>query len=345
MAELTEPAARTKSRPNPYGVMGVAVVVYGTAPVFIAASRLDGVVFSFWRMLVALPIVAAIAYVAMRVRQRNSGRLRPSVWRIWWRATVGAPQIVAGLALAVNQVLIMTALNRVSVVDVTLVGTLSPLLTGAGAALVLAERTSLSFWGWTAVAMGGTALVVAGGMRGPGGDPLGLALALLGTAMFSVFMIASKISATVVDPSSFTFGSTLWGTLVVSLGSALFRVDVSLPSVSQALCVLGVVVGGGTFGHVLFVWALQRTSATFGSVARLSHPFVAGSLAWLFLGQTVTLWHLVGGLVTIVGVAGAGLALRTPTVVAGPDPVSAEPTVDGRIVPLPEGPGADKPLT
>lgn len=68
-------------------------------------------------------------------------------------------------------------------------------------------------------------------------------------------------------------------------------------------------------------------------VMQLATPFLAGGLAWLVLGQPVSGLHVVGGVLTIVGVVGA---LRSPAgrrlAVPGPDPT---------VVPS-DGRGADR---
>jgi drug/metabolite transporter (DMT)-like permease len=54
---------------------------------------------------------------------------------------------------------------------------------------------------------------------------------------------------------------------------------------------------------------------------QLAIPFLAGGLAWAVLGQPVTVLHLLGGTITVVGVAGSLLAPSArDLVVAGPDP-------------------------
>ncbi|WP_198347982.1 DMT family transporter [Plantactinospora sp. KBS50] len=283
---------------NPVVAVCGAVFVYATGPVLISASTLGGIAYSFWRMLLALPLIGVLTWLAGRRGNELRGMLGPL-------------PAVAGLALAFNQVLLMVSLKRVTVLDVTLVSSLAPVVTGIAAALLLGERLRRTFWWWTVIAMAGAGVVVAGSAGRPSGDPFGLGLAFLSMVAFTVFLIVGKMSGGRPASTPFTFGATCYGGAAITAYALVARVDVGLPHPRELVLLLGVVIGAGTFGHVVFLWALQYLPATFGSVVRLSHPFISGALAWIFLGQVSTVWHLAGGILTIGGVAGAALSGRS----------------------------------
>lgn len=278
-----------------------SLVLYGTGPVLISATGLPGPIYAFWRMLLALPVLALLSLPLMRGRRH-----------VDWRSSFGAAAVAAGLGLACNQMLFMGALHRITVVEVTLVGTLSPVMTGLLAAVLLGERLRPTFWAWFAVAMAGVVVVIRGGLRGGGSgmDPAGLGLAVGSTAAFAMFLVAAKSVRSTADPTLFTFGATCFGALSVTAYITASGSDVGLPGARELVLVLGVVIGGGSLAHILFVASLRQLSVTFGAVARLSLPFIAGALAWFFLDEPIGLRYLFGGAIILLGVGGAARASR-----------------------------------
>ncbi len=61
-------------------------------------------------------------------------------------------------------------------------------------------------------------------------------------------------------------------------------------------------------GHFLTTHSLSRVPANLPPVMQLAMPFLSGGLAWLLLSEGFTWMHVVGGLVTVVGVVGALLS-------------------------------------
>ncbi|HYD09594.1 MAG TPA: DMT family transporter, partial [Acidimicrobiales bacterium] len=77
----------------------------------------------------------------------------------------------------------------------------------------------------------------------------------------------------------------------------------------------------GAIGHFVSTWPLRWVPANVPPLLQLAIPFLASALAWLVLGEAIELGHVIGGAITIVGVAGA---IRSP---AGRRLVSREQVV------------------
>ena len=61
----------------------------------------------------------------------------------------------------------------------------------------------------------------------------------------------------------------------------------------------------GFFGHFAVTWSLRWVPANIPPVIMLAIPVLSGFMAWVFVGQGVALAQVLGGVVTIIGVAGA----------------------------------------
>ena len=287
---------RAVGRRQPLAPVALGVLLYSTGPVFVQASSVSGAVFSFWRLWMGVVVFGAAVLLQ---RARRPLPVAPRAWR--W-------PLLAGVAFGLHQLALFTAVKLTTVADVTLIGATSPVVTGLMAIPIFAERPGPRFRVWAAVAMVGSAVVVAGGATGPSGDPLGMALALVNVVLFAAFFLVSKASRPDIGTLPF-----LGGTLTVAAVLVSGYVTVAGEPVGSAggtdLLYAGIVAAGpGFVGHVVMTWPLQWVPANVPPVMRLALPVLAGTWAWVFLGETVGWPHLVGGAIVLAGVAGAVLS-------------------------------------
>lgn len=281
------------------------VVLYSTNAVFGAWAHVGGITFAFWRSLAAIPLLAAVALITDR-RGTFSGR--PS----------GAT-VLAGFFLGVSTVLVMSASKRVPITLIALIGTLTPLITGLYEAL-RGERLGRAFYASGLVAVVGTAYVALS-EHDAHLDLAGVLLAVGFAIGFAAFLIASRSARRTATPIGFLFWSGACAALPTAAIAALSAQSV-LPLGTRDLEALGLaLVCGGTTGHLLVTGSLRLLPATNAAVIRLTQPFFAMLFAWWIVDQSPTAPQVIGGLVTIAGVAGAALHRARHT----PAPVPAEP--------------------
>ncbi len=276
--------------------IGVGVVLYSVGPVFVQASDASGPVFSFWRLWFGV-LVLGIAALAHGAVTHQWPRLRALGWAVG-----------AGVAFGIHQLLLFTAIKATTVADVTLLSALGPLVTALLALPFFGERPGTAFRVWSAVAMCGAAVVAVGGGSGPEGDPWGMALALGNVVFFAVFFLMSKGSRGRLALLPFLFGVMTVAAITVS-GYVLVA-DESVGAVTSTdLSYAAIVaVAPGFLGHVVMTWPLGWVPANVPPVMRLGVPVLASIWAWWFLGETIALTHVGGGLLTLLGVGGAVLS-------------------------------------
>ena len=305
------PRARALGRRRPLLLIALGVVLYSTGPVFVQASDVTGAVFSFWRLWMGVGVFG-IAVLAQRVR--GSRPVAPGAWR--W-------PLAAGLAFGTHQLLLFTAIKLTTVADVTLVGAISPVVTGLLAIPVFAERPGPRYRLWAVLAMAGSAVVVVGGATGPSGNVLGMGLALLNVVFFAIFFLVSKASRPHLGTLPFLGGTLTVAALLVSAYVLVVGEPVGSATGTDLLFAGIVAAGPGFVGHVVMTWPLQWVPANVPPVMRLAQPVLAGTWAWLFLGETVGWSHVAGGAIVVAGVAGA---VRSRD---GRELVAAEASEDG----------------
>jgi drug/metabolite transporter (DMT)-like permease len=281
---------------RPLLMLWIGVVLFSIGPVLVAGSTTSGAVLSFWRLWIGALLLGALTLWRHRAQGTRASR------RGWgWTAA-------AGLAFGAHQLFFMISIKATSVVDVTLMQVLQPILVGVLAFVVFGERPGLAFRLWSLVAGVGAALVVLAGTTGPEGNPVGMALALANVVCFAFYFIWSKQAMAHIGALPFLLGVAVVAGLAVSLFAAVTGQRVSSIDTTDLLIAASIAVVPGALGHFLTTHSLSRVPANLPPVMQLAMPFLSGGLAWLLLSEGFTWMHVVGGLVTVVGVVGALLS-------------------------------------
>ena len=272
------------------------MLLYSTGPVFVAASHVSGPVFSFWRLWIGVPALGLLTALHVRAGGRWPNR---QAWRwAWW----------AGLAFGLHQLLMFTAIKATSVVDVSLMNTLAPIVVAAAAVPLFGERPGLRFRLWTLLAMVGAAVVVLGASAGPEGNPVGMAMAVGNVAAFAAFFLLSKLGRDHIDVLPFLFGVILVAALSVTVFVALTGEPVGTAGARDLGLAAATGLGPGILGHFAMTWPLRWVAANVPPVMNLAQPVASGILAWWLLAEPITGVHALGGVLTVTGVAGAVLS-------------------------------------
>lgn len=277
----------------PLAMVWVAAVVFAIGPVLVADASVSGAVFSFWRLWSGVGIMA-VAVLAHRVRT-GIGTTRTG-WS--WAAR-------CGVAFAIHQLMFMSSIRLTSVVDVTLMNTLAPLVVAVLAAKLFGERPGATFRLWSLVAMAGAAVVIVSGSAGPTGNPGGMVLAAGNVVFYAVFLVWSKESRAHIDTIPFLFGSVLVSAVCVSAYVLVVGARPGTATTRDLVMCFVVALVPGALGHFSMTWALRWVPANLPAVILLCEPVLSGVLAWIVLGQGVTATTVAGGVLTLVGVLGA----------------------------------------
>jgi drug/metabolite transporter (DMT)-like permease len=298
MASATVPDAPARglkglAQRSPVGVVVFGVVLFSTGPVMIAGATVSGPVFSFWRLWIGVVVLGITTVVYCR--QQGAW---PTLTGWKWAA-------LCGVAFGFHQLTFMTALRLTSVVDVTLMNTIAPIIVGILAVPLFGERPGAGFRLWSAVAIVGTAIVVLAGSSGPDGDPLGMLLGALNVVGYSFYFVWSKQAREHIDTVPFLFGAAVFAALSVSGYVLVAGDDIGSINAHDLLLCLAVALLPGFFGHFAVTWSLRWVPANLPPVIMLGIPVLSGAMAWALLGEQVYAAQIVGGILTVAGVAGA----------------------------------------
>jgi drug/metabolite transporter (DMT)-like permease len=313
-------AARTRAasveRRAVVAVVG-AVVLWSASSLFVRAGESDALVFTTYRLWFALPPLAVVAY--LRARQHpDRGLVPPGVARgHWLLVMLGAGAFFVGGASTAFAALGMTRL-----LDVTLIGALSPIIVIAFAVAFLGEHVHRGLIVRAAVAIAGTMVVAAAASSGGSWSAAGDAMAILSLVLNSGWFLYGRIVRTryEIDPIAFMFGSLLCATVIITPVTLIVRGNLSISDRGMFFAACTMV--SGTTAHVLMTWAHRFVPTAISSPLLLAEPPIVAAGAWIFFGESVTVLEALGSAVVVGSLWGV---VRSPELAEveddTPDPV------------------------
>jgi drug/metabolite transporter (DMT)-like permease len=278
---------------RPVLLVVLGMLLFSVGPVLVGASTGSGAVLSFYRLWFGAALLAAVL-----LWRRRSHVVRTSRQGWGWA-------VLAGLAFGTHQLLFMLAIKATSVVDVTLMQVVAPILVGVLARVLFGERPGASFRLWSGLAVVGAGVVVVAGTAGPEGRPAGMAIAFANVVFAAFYVVWSKRAMSHIGALPFLFGVAVVAATAVTGYVLVAGEPFAAVGSRDLLIAAAVAVVPGTLGHFLSTYPLVRIPANIPPVIQLAMPFISGALAWLLLGEGITVLHVVGGAVSIAGVVGA----------------------------------------
>ena len=277
----------------------IAVVLWSATSLFVRAGHSDALAFTTWRLWFALPPLAAI--VRWRTRRTDSAPFWPEDVPPgrWVVLLVGAGAFfIAGAATT------FAALGRTRLLDVTLIGSLQPVLIIGFAVAFLGERVARTHLARAAVAIAGTIMVAAAASGSGTWSLSGDALAVLSLVFNSGWFLYGRVLRTriVVDPFAFMLGTLAAAALLLTPLTLVVHggLGISGRGLFFATCTMT----GGTAAHVLMIWAHRHVPTSVSSPMLLGEtPLVAGG-AWAFFGESVGVLQAAGAGVVVASLWG-----------------------------------------
>ncbi|MGI8794927.1 MAG: DMT family transporter [Acidimicrobiales bacterium] len=280
----------------------VAVVLWGIGPLFVKASDLPGFTVALYRLLIGGALMTALLYA-------RGGRLRGEAFRA---------SLPGGVAFGVNILFFFTAVKLTSVADATIISALQPAFLLLLVGPLFGEKVRLAVVAWTAIALGGVALVVYGAGAGTR-TLLGDLLAVGALLTWVWYFVASKQARARIGALEYQASLLLVSTAVVLPVIALSDNPLVLREPRHlAVCVAVAVVPGG--GHLLMNYAHGQIKLTVASLLTLATPVVATVGAAAFLSESIRPLQIVGGLIVLTSLAVVILRMAQTRVVAPDDP-------------------------
>lgn len=275
-----------------FAALVVGAFAMGISPVFVRHAEVGPFASAFWRVALALPLLAAWARIE---RRGQSGSAPP-----WNRATA-----VAGLVFAGDLIFWHLAVLNTTAANATLLATLAPLWVMLASGVVLGERVTRLMAAGLAICLVGAALLLGSSLayapQRLTGDLYGIATSLFFGAYFLAMRFARR-GATGLSPGLVLFRSSQV-TAAVLLVAALVVEGRLLPDTWMGVAMLVLLAAvSHVGGQGLLAYALGSLSAGFSALVIFLEAVAAAAAGYLVLGESLGALQVAGGLVILIGI-------------------------------------------
>lgn len=278
-----------KSHFLPYVALGVGVVSLGLAAIFVRWAAAPGPVTSFYRLAIAVTLLAWPFYRRVRVGERVPLRgLKIAV--------LGGLFFAGNLAFWASGVVLSGATNP------TLLLNTAPLWVGLGALIIFRERLSTTFWQGLALAVSGALVVLGFDSLRDLSFGFGTLMGLLAGIFQAGYFLITQRGRQILDSLTYFWLASVSSTLGLLMVSLALGQPLTGYSGLTYLNFLALGLITQIFGHFSINYALGYLSASIVSPTLLGQPVVTAILAGPLLGEGLSAWQIVGGVFVLAGV-------------------------------------------
>ncbi|TCR67620.1 DMT family transporter [Bosea sp. BK604] len=269
----------------------------GFSGVFVRFADVGPAAAGFWRMIFALPVLAA--WMALERRRSVAGTVRSAAW---------GPIALAGLAFAVDVTLYNASLGFTSIANASLLGNLSPVVVVIGGWLLLGETITRRILGALLLAIGGAVLLVlpkfAAGSATPASaaGTFGDTLAIGAAVAYAGYILAIRRARDLADAGRIGLVSSAL-CAVFCLATALVLGETIVPQSLQgwlAVAALGLV--SHALGQGLITLSLGQYGAGAASLVMVYPALVSVLAAWAIFAEQPSPAQAFGGVAILAAV-------------------------------------------
>ena len=287
------PHAPTASRALPLAALIFGACIIGFAPIFVRMTETGPAAAGFWRLFLALPVLALLA-----LRDGQGAKTPPS-----------KIMLLAGLFFALDLSFWHYGVTLTSVANATVLTNLSPVVVTVAAWFLFRERPARIFIAGLAVALAGAATMAMAADKGSAiNAPLGDVLSIFTAVWYAFYFLAMRKARQGAGASRAMFWSTLASAPILLAVAFAFGETIMPGSGAGWLACVGLAVVH-IAGQGSIAWGLGRLPASTASVVVLAQPVVAAIAGWILFHETLNPLQMAGGVLTLAGVI---IAQRAP---------------------------------
>lgn len=272
----------------------VAATAIGNSSVLVRLAEAGPAATAFWRMVFALPVLAAWA----AIERREAAAPRSLDPKLLW---VG---VLAGFAFAIDLTLSNVALGLTTMTSFIILVNLAPVVVVFAAWAWFREKPTAGILAALALAVAGAALLVQSGRSGPApGDALLGDLASLAAALgYAGFILATRAARGSAGAGQVSFISAaacaaFCAIFAVALGERLWP-----PSAWSFLMLALMGVACHAFGQGVSAHAVGSLGASVTSIVLVYSVGVTVAGGWLLFGEVPNLTQAAGGALVLAAV-------------------------------------------
>lgn len=271
----------------------IAALIFGILcisifPILIKLNLAPGLISAFYRMSFALLMLLPYMLISGKFKLPN----------LKFTLLAGLCGILFSSDVAVWNIAILDS----SATQASLLTNLSPVWVGIGAYLFLKSKPTTNFWIGTMVSLLGMIIFVGFELFVDMNFDRAFLFAILSGLLYSMYLMVSKKVLSQVELLSFMTISLTASTIYLGLLSYSLGEPFSGFSTSGWLVLLLQALICQLCAWLSVSYAIKHMRATRVSLALLSQAVITAVLAWLLLGEQITLQMILGGIVLLLGI-------------------------------------------
>jgi drug/metabolite transporter (DMT)-like permease len=271
-----------------YLLLPIGIIAVSTASIFIKLCDAPALIIATYRMTLASLML--LPFASYR-----------TVWKGWSKNEIGW-LMLSGILLAFHFALWIASLKYTSVASSVVLVTTNPIFVGIGAWLFLKERIGLNLVLGIILSVLGSGLISYGDMTLSKEALMGDGLALLGAITNSGYLLVGRKMRKGQELLSYIFPVYLASAMVLVIFSLVFQKSFFGYSSSTYFFLFLLALIPQLIGHTTFNWALKYLPASMVAVTILGEPIGSTILAYLILGEDLTIWKILGGFSIFAGI-------------------------------------------
>ncbi|WP_152380357.1 DMT family transporter [Paenibacillus brasilensis] len=273
---------------HPYILLFISILSVSISSIMIKSSDTPTAVAGMYRLYISVIIMLPfVPWKTLRSLEMNK--------KDW--STV----FLAGLFLGLYFLFWMGSLVYTSVASSMVILSLQPLFVMIGSYFMFRERTNILTILCLIAALFGSVIIAWGDIGVSREALIGDGLSLLGTILVSAYMLAGQRVSRKIDANLYSVIVFFIGGSVMLVYSLLNHITLIEYDSSDWTYFFLLAVIPTIFGQYIFNLLLKSIGATTVSVGIIGEPVLAIILAYLFLGETISIFQFIGGLMTLLG--------------------------------------------
>jgi drug/metabolite transporter (DMT)-like permease len=223
------------------------------------------------------------------------------VWKGWDKSEMGW-LILSGILLAFHFAFWIASLKYTSVASSVVLVTTNPIFVGIGAWLFLKEPIGLNLILGIILSVLGSGLISLGDIALSKEALLGDGLALMGAITNSGYLLIGRKMRKGQDLLSYIFPVYSASAIALVILSLIFQKSFLGYSSSTYLFIFLLAIVPQLIGHTTFNWALKYLPVSMVAIMILGEPIGSTILAYFILGEELTIWKILGGILIFAGI-------------------------------------------
>jgi drug/metabolite transporter (DMT)-like permease len=281
-----------------YLLLPIGIIAISTASIFIKLCDAPALVIAAYRLTIASLLLAPFAGYK-------------KIWQSWTRYE-SRWLILSGIFLALHFAFWIASLKFTSVASSVVLVSTNSLFVGLGARLFLKEPLGWNLIVGIALSFLGSGLISFGDAALSKEALMGDGLALLGAITASGYLLIGRKMRKGQDLLSYIFPVYSAGAIVLIIISLAFQKPFFGYSSPTYLFLFLLALIPQLIGHTTFNWALKYLPASMVAIAILGEPVGSTILAFFILGEGLTPFKIIGGILIFAGILIA-LKKRSPS--------------------------------